>query len=88
MTLIEELRTVQSQSLDTLPAKVIYMILRNNKDATGWTTISLHELANITGLSLTGVKKILNRLQAVSLIEKSRTGLKACDASKYRVVEL
>ena len=88
MTLIEELGTVQHECLDTLSAKIIYMIMRNNKDEKGWTTISLNQLATITGLTQNGVNKIVNKLQAVSLIEKDRTGLKACETSKYKVMEL
>jgi DNA-binding MarR family transcriptional regulator len=88
MTLIEELGSVQHQSLDTLSSKIIFMIIRNNKDETGWTTISLNELARLTGLTQNGANKVVRKLLAVSLIEKDRTGLKASQTSKYRALEL
>lgn len=88
MTLIEELKSVQHDGLNTTSSKIIYLILRNDRDATGWTTVSVIKLAKMTGLSLTGVRKILAKLVDLSLVEKERSTLGANKTSKYRVLDL
>jgi len=88
MNVVEELRSVQHEGLNTIPSKVIYLILRNDRDATGWTTVSVIKLSKMTGLTLTGVRKILQKLINLGLVEKERSTLGVNKTSKYRVIEL
>lgn len=88
MSLIDQLISSPNKGLDTLSSKLIYIIIKNNVEADGWTTISVTKLGRMTGLSLNAVRHNLDKLIKRNLIEKERSKEGVTKASRYKVVEL
>ena len=88
MITLEEIIAVQQKNLTTLTSKLIYLMIRNEADDDGWSSISLNKFSEATGMARRSIVRTLARLQAVGLIEKNPSKSKRNDVNQYRIVIL
>ncbi|AUG97636.1 hypothetical protein AWU82_29995 [Pseudomonas glycinae] len=84
---LEEIVAVQHQALNTLPRKIIYLLIRNGEDDTGWTTISRGTFASATALPRRSVDYVTKHLISVGLIERRKSADHSNATYQYRVIE-
>lgn len=69
---LEEIVAIQHQALNTLPRKIIYLLIRNGEDDTGWATISRATFSGATALPRRSVDYVTKHLMSVGLIERRK----------------
>jgi predicted transcriptional regulator len=84
---LEEIIAVQHQALNTLPRKIIYLMIRNGEDATGWATISRGSFSSATALQRRSVDYVIKHLMSVGLIERRKSAEHINATYQYRVIE-
>ncbi|MBK5351607.1 hypothetical protein JFU37_03590 [Pseudomonas sp. TH41] len=84
---LEEIVAVQHQALNTLPRKIIYLMIRNSEDDTGWATISRGAFSGATTLSRRSVDYVIKHLMSVGLIERQKSANNTNAVYQYRVIE-
>ncbi|WP_322614030.1 hypothetical protein [Pseudomonas sp. BIC9C] len=84
---LEEIVAVQHQALNTLPRKIIYLMIRNGKGNTGWTTISRGQFSRATSLSRRSIDYVIEHLTSIGLIERQKSAANANAPYQYRVIE-
>jgi hypothetical protein len=84
---LEEIVAVQHQALNTLPRKIIYLMIRNGEDDTGWATISRGAFSGATALPRRSVDYVTKHLMSVGLIERRKSADNINSPYQYRVIE-
>lgn len=84
---LEEIVAVQHQALNTLPRKIIYLMIRNGEDDTGWATISRGTFSGATTLPRRSVDYVTKHLISVGLIERRKSADHSNATYQYRIIE-
>lgn len=84
---LEEIVAVQHQALNTLPRKIIYLMVRNGEDDTGWATISRGAFSGATALPRRSVDYVIKHLMSVGLIERQKSAVNTNSPYQYRIIE-
>jgi hypothetical protein len=84
---LEDIVAVQHQALNTLPRKIIYLMIRNGEDDTGWATISRGAFSGATALPRRSVDYVTKHLMSVGLIERRKSADNINSPYQYRVIE-
>lgn len=84
---LEEIVAVQHQALNTLPRKIIYLMIRNGEDETGWATISRGAFSGATALPRRSVDYVIKHLISVGIIERRKSAEHSNATYKYRIIE-
>ncbi|WP_082344446.1 hypothetical protein [Pseudomonas sp. P1.8] len=85
---LEDIVAVQHQALNTLPRKIIYLMIRNGEDDTGWATISRGAFSGATALPLRSVDHVTKHLISVGLIERQKSAGNTNSPYQYRIIEI
>lgn len=84
---LEEIVAVQHQALNTLPRKIIYLMIRSGEDDTGWATISRGAFSGATALPRRSVDYVTKHLMSVGLIERRKSADNTNSPYQYRIIE-
>lgn len=84
---LEDIVAVQHQALNTLPRKIIYLMVRNGEDDTGWATISRGAFSGATALPRRSVDYVIKHLMSVGLIERQKSADNTNSPYQYRIIE-
>ncbi|MFP6860771.1 hypothetical protein [Pseudomonas sp.] len=85
---LQEVINIQHQALNTLPRKILFLMIKNEADATGWATISGYSLARATTLPRRSVDTILKHLINTGLIERRKTGPQHNALYQFRAIHI
>lgn len=85
---LEHIIALQHNQLNTLPRKLIYLMIRNQADAYGWSTISSADFCAATALPRRSVEGVLKHLVATAMVERRKTGKAHSARYQYRTITL
>jgi len=84
---LEDIVAVQHQALNTLPRKIIYLMIKRGQEKVGWATISRGAFSGATALSRRSVDYVIKHLMSVGLVERQKSADNTNAAYQYRVIE-
>lgn len=84
---LEQIVNLQHKNLNTLPRKIIWLMVRNQADVFGWSTISSADFCLATGLPRRSVEGVLKFLIKEGMVERERTSV-AGPRFSFRVLPL
>ncbi|MBI6743381.1 hypothetical protein GE543_17205 [Pseudomonas sp. SZ57] len=85
---LEQIVALQHNQLNTLPRKIIWLMVRNQADVFGWSTISSADFCIATGLPRRSVEGVLKHLVATAMVERRKTGKAHSARYQYRIITL
>ncbi|MDH4565518.1 hypothetical protein E8E95_02345 [Pseudomonas sp. BN414] len=88
MFTIEDVINLRNKGLKTASSKIIYLMIRNNTNEEGWSTISTSEFSAATSLTVRAVFKVLGKLKACGLIEQNPNKEHPNSINQFRIIEL
>ncbi len=85
---LEEIVATQHQQLNTLSRKIIYLMIRNQADDEGWSTISGSDFCRASALSKRSVEGVIKHLINSGIVERKKSAPSQASPYKYRIVTL
>jgi DNA-binding MarR family transcriptional regulator len=85
---INDIANLRIKSLKTVSSKLIYLMILNQADEQGWSAISFATFADATGMPIRSIVRVLSRLEAIGLIEKSTDKQHNNSTNQYRIIQL
>lgn len=85
---LEDIVAIQHQQLNTLPRKIIYLMMRNQANQEGWSTISSNDFCVASALSRRSVEGVIKHLINSGLVERRKSGPYQTSPYQYRIVTL
>ncbi|WP_080392345.1 MULTISPECIES: hypothetical protein [Pseudomonas syringae group] len=85
---LEQIVALQHNQLNTLPRKLVYLMIRNQADEEGWSTISGNDFSVATTLPRRSVEGVLKHLINTAMIERRKSGEAHSAPFKYRIITL
>lgn len=83
---LEEIVALQHQQLNTLSRKIVYLMMRNQVNQEGWSTISSMDFCKATALSRRSVESIVKHLTKTAMVERRKSGTQHSSPYQYRVI--
>lgn len=85
---LEHIVALQHNQLNTLPRKLIYLMIRNQADKDGWATISGNDFSVATTLPRRSVEGVLKHLINTAMVERRKSGDAHSSPFQYRIITL
>ncbi|GFM77538.1 hypothetical protein PSCICO_38000 [Pseudomonas cichorii] len=83
---LEQIVAIQHQQLNTFPRKIIYLMVRNQADQEGWSTISGNDFCVASALSRRSVEGVIKHLIKSGLVERRKSGPNQTSPFQYRTI--
>lgn len=84
---VQDIVALQYEGLRSVGSKIVYLTIRNHRDKAGWSSLSFKDLADVTGLTSTGVANIIKRMTNSGLIEVRNSRETPFTKNEYRIID-